>query len=97
MIDGITVQGFQMEYPVVSLELKDSNEKLYDYYVLNLYTLECERGFKVKKIYKTTRKGTKVMFEAFKSEDDVKEYGEFLKEKMEIYNKKWNENVKLDS
>lgn len=97
MINGISVMEYQIEYPTVNTKLKVENERLYDYSVLTLYTMECEKGFKVKKINKTTNKGTKVTFEPFKSEEDVQKYKNFLEIKMNDYNEKWDAKVKFNS
>lgn len=97
MSSVISVQEYQIEYPTVNLKIRNSNERLYDYSILTLYTMECEKGFKVKKINKTTNKGTKVTFEPFKSKEDIQEYKKFLENKMAEYNEKWKANVRLNS
>lgn len=86
---------FQKEYPVVNLKMKKENEKQYEYSLLVLYTLETERGFMVKKIGKTTNKGTKVNFIPFKSDEDVKKYKALLQDMATKFTAKWGTNVKL--
>lgn len=86
---------FQKEYPVVNLKMKNDDEKKYEFSLLVLYTLETERGFMVKKIGKITRKGTKVNFIPFKSDEDVKNYRDFLLEKSKAFTEKWGTKVKL--
>lgn len=86
---------FQKEYPIVNLKMKNENEKEYEYSLLVLYTLETEHGFMVKRIGKTTKKGTKVNFIPFTSDEDVKKYKALLLEKAKIFTEKWGTKVKL--
>ena len=88
---------FQKKFNSINLKLKKSNEKLYDYLILNLYTLECEKGFKVKKIFLTTKSGTKVKYSTFESEEDVKVYKELLDLKVKQFSEKWDIEVNVDS
>ncbi|ALS16904.1 hypothetical protein ACQPUL_01025 [Clostridium butyricum] len=95
-MDGVQVMGFQKEYPSVNLKMQKETPKFYDYAILNLHAFETEHGFKVKKIGKTTRKGTKVTYEAFKSQEDSEEYRKFLINKVKEFNEKWRSDVKVE-
>lgn len=87
---------YSKSFKSVNLKLKKEDEKGYDYSMLVLYTLETDKGFKVKKIGKTTKKGTKVTYEHFKSDNDVSDYLDLLKVKKEEFSEKWNINLKVE-
>lgn len=90
-----TVMEFQKEFPTVNLDMMKNNEKQYEYSMLILFTLEAARGFKVKRVGKTTKQGTKVTYTAFKSKEDVKEFDSIMRKKVDEFNTKWNENLKV--
>jgi len=92
-MEGIKVMGFQKEYPTVNLKMQKEDEKGYEYSILILYTLETERGFKVKKIGKANKKGTKVTYEVIKNEKDALEYKSFLEKKVKEFNEKWGTKI----
>lgn len=94
-MNGIQVMEFQKEYTTVNLEMQKEDQREYEYAILILYTLETDKGFKVKKIGKTTRKGTKVTYEAFKSETDSLDYKKLLEQKVKEFNDKWNAKLKI--
>jgi len=94
-MEGIQVMGFQKEYPTVNLKMQKEDEKGYEYSILILYTLETERGFKVKKIGKTTRKGTKVTYEVIKSKDEALDYKKLLEQKVKEFNNKWDTKIEV--
>lgn len=93
---SVQVIGLKNTYPNINLELQKEKPMIYDFLILNLYTSETENGLKVKRINKTTKKGTSVTYEAFKSEDDIKEYEQFLKGKVKEFSKKWDVNMKVE-
>lgn len=86
---------YQKNFKSVNLKLKNDDEKSYEYSILILYTLEIENGFKVKKIGKTTKIGTKVTYESFKSDEDVLKYKELLESKAKEFSEKWNIDLKI--
>ena len=94
-MEGIQVMGFQKTYPTVNLEMEKKNEKVYEYSILLLYTFETERGFKVKKIGKTTRNGTKVTYEVIKSGEEALKYKGLLERKVKEFNNKWDTKIKI--
>lgn len=91
-MNGISVVEFQKGFPEINLKLMKENIKLYDLAIITLYTIESERGFKVKKIGKTGRKGTKVTFEPIKNKEYFDEYLDKLKVMLDEYNKKYDTN-----
>lgn len=94
-MEGIQVMGFQKTYTAVDLKMQQENEKVYEYSILLLYTFETERGFKVKKIGKTNRSGTKVTYEVIKSEEEAIEYKKLLEQKVKEFNDKWGAKIKV--
>ena len=44
----------------------------------------------VKKIYKTSNKGTKVTFKRCTSQEEADKYSEVVREKMKVFEKKYN-------
>lgn len=91
----IQVMGFSKTYPTVNLKMQREDKKGYDYAILVLHAIETENGFKVKKINKTTSKGTKVTYEVIKSEGDALDYRKLLEQKVEGFNDKWGGKMKL--
>lgn len=95
-MDGISVVEFQKEFTEINLRLMKEDIKLYDLVIIGLYTVETKRGFKVKKIGKTGRAGTKVTFEPIKNKEDFEEYLNKLKGMLDEYNKKYGTNHTLE-
>lgn len=91
----IQVIGFQKEFPVVNLKMKNEDERKYEYSILILFTLETGDGYMVKKIGKTTNKGTKVNYTSFKNDEDIKKYSELLQGMVKAFNEKWGADLKL--
>lgn len=91
----IQVMGFQNTYPTINLKMQRENKKGYDYSILVLHAIETGNGFKVKKINKTTSKGTKVTFEAIKNEKDALDYRNLVDQKVKEFNDKWGTKMKL--
>lgn len=90
----VQVMGFQKTCPTVNLKIQE-DKKGYDYAILVLHAIEVENGFKVKKINKTTSKGTKVTFEAIKSEKDALDYKSLLEQKVKDFNDKWGTKIRV--
>ncbi|WP_283699114.1 hypothetical protein [Clostridium perfringens] len=95
-MDGISVVEFQKEFTEINLRLMKEDIKLYDLVIIGLYTVETKRGFKVKKIGKTGRAGTKVTFEVIKDKKDFEEYLDKLKGMLDEYNKKYDTSYTLE-
>ena len=93
-LESIQVLEFQTEYPTINLDLMKKT-KDYDMAIIVVYMLETERGFIVKKIGKTYKKGTKVTYKACESEEEAKKYREKLNELLNDYNKKYGTKYTL--
>ncbi len=88
----IKVIEFQREFPTINIYLMKNNPKDYDMSMLAAYTLETERGFMVKKVGKTYKKGTKITYKHFESKEEVINYRTKLDELLEEYNTKYDTN-----
>lgn len=92
-MNDVVVIGFQREYPTINLELMKSNEQMYDMAILVVYTSELERGFIVKKQFKTTKRGTKFTYKACKNEEEAKEYSLKVQELLRRYKEKYSLSI----
>lgn len=91
----ISVIEYQMEYPTLNLKHKQDNPMMFDYGMLYCYTKECERGFKVKRINKTTGKGTKFTYIAIKDDEDFEAYKTFVDKMIDEFNSKYGDAAKV--
>lgn len=71
-IEGMSVIGYKKSWGVMDLDLYKNDIDLYNKYLAFAEIQEFNKGFKVKRINKATRKGTTITFEAIKSEDEYK-------------------------
>lgn len=94
-IDGVCVLEYAIEYPTLNLKAKKDSEKTFDYGFLYCYSKECEKGFKVKKVGKTTKKGTKFTYTSIKDQKDFKEYEKTLKQMISNFNCKYGANLEV--
>lgn len=94
-IEGISVQGYGMEYPPMNLELFNTNRKSYDMFVLVAHIEEAKKGFKIKKIGKATKKGTKITYTAIESEEDLKQYSIKIRDLLKQYNENYGTKYTL--
>lgn len=94
-MSDFSVIGFTNTYPNITLKAKESNRQEYDKAILFVYINECKSGFKVKKIYETNGKGTKVKYEAIKDKNDFADYMGKVKKLVDLYNKEYGTNLKL--
>lgn len=92
----IAVVGYSKQFPTVNLKMQNDDPIGYDYSILILYSLETDKGFKVKKIGKTTGKGTKVTYETIKDKEDAIKYKEILESKVKDFNKKYKRKLKVN-
>lgn len=90
-----TILGFKNTFPIINWGVMKKNEKVYDIEILHLYLLNVKKGYKVKKIWKTTKKGTSVTYTAFKNQKEIGEYFEEFNKRVNEFNSKWNENFPL--
>ena len=91
----ITVKEITYTYPTINLDFKEKSKQDYDFVILGLYTEKCGEGFKVKKIYKTNKQGTKVKYEVIKDKNDFADYIEKVKKLIEIHNSEYGTKLKL--
>ena len=74
IIERVMVSEFQIEYTNINSELK-KNEKMFDISNIGIYIAKINDGFIVKRINKTTKKGTKV---TYKTPKDKKEFTRYI-------------------
>lgn len=92
--DIVQCVEYQVEYPSINLNMA-KYEKIYDMAIIVIYTMEIKSGYIVKKIGKTTRKGTKVTYKVIESEEEIKKYIKKVNKIIEEFNKKYNNNFSL--
>lgn len=89
----ISVQGFSKSFTSINLELK-KNEKDFNEILIAIYTLHLKEGFKVGKINKTTKKGTKVKYVPIKSDEELRKYIDEINQMMKVCNEKYGSELK---
>lgn len=94
-MEGISVQGYQMECPPMNLELLRTDKKRFDMFLIVAHIEEAKKGFKVKKVGKTTKKGTKITYSAIENEEDLKQYVSKMRDLVKQYNENYGTNYTL--
>jgi hypothetical protein len=89
----ISVAGFSKEFTSVNLELKQRGQ-VFSETLIAIYTLHLNEGFKVGKINKTTKKGTKVKYVPIKSDEELKDHIEEINKMIEENNEKYNAELR---
>lgn len=93
---AVICTGFTKTYPAINLHLKKSDEKGYDYTILLIYLSEIDKGFKVKRINKTSKKGTTVSYKLIKDAEDLQHYKNLIQEGIDGFNSKYRTDIKLE-
>lgn len=88
---GYKVSGYTINYPYINLELKNKKIHEYEMALLICHIEEIKKGMEVKKIYKTTSKGTSIKYEAIESEKEALEYADKIKNMIDKYNNKYRD------
>ena len=81
----IMLDEFIIEYPSLNLKLKEEAKQIYDLYIIGVYIAEYEKGFRVKKVYKTNKKGTKIRYKAILTVEEFNEVSEEIKRLIKEY------------
>ena len=89
--DGVYIKEVAKTYQELNLDLMKNSRKFYDLAIIKLYILELESGFIVKRINKTYRKGTKVIFKRCESQEEASKYSEKVNEMVREYKEKYKE------
>lgn len=89
----ISVVGFSKKFTSVNLDLKQK-EQVFSEVLIGIYTLHLSEGFKVGKINKTTKKGTKVKYVPIKSDEELKDYIEEINKRLEEHNQNYGAELK---
>ncbi|MGL4761096.1 MAG: hypothetical protein ACRCWG_06505 [Sarcina sp.] len=85
-----TVVEYQTTYEDVDLDLMNKSKEIYDLAILKIHTVEIKNGMLVKRIYKTSNQGTKVIFKRCTSQEEADEYSKMVNEKIKEYKEKYN-------
>lgn len=89
----INVLGFKKEYPSVNIDLKENDTERYDLCIIQIYLSELNLGYVVDKIYKTSKKGTKVSYRNYDKET-IREYIDKVNNLIDEFNIKHDKNLK---
>ncbi len=82
-MDGVTVIGYQMNYPKLTDKLKNTNVKAYNGALYNAKVNEARKGMIATKINKANSKGTKITFDSCKSIEEFDKYCDELNNEFE--------------
>lgn len=85
-----SVVGYVAEFPYINLELKNNEPKRYEIALLVCHIEELKKGMKVSKIYKTTKKGTSIKYEAIKNKTEALEYKDKIQNMVDEYNNRYS-------
>ena len=70
----VSVLEYQKNYSALDIRMMEECKALYDFSVIYIHVCELECGFKVKRINKTTAKGTKVTYSKIESKEELDDY-----------------------
>ncbi|MGG5463511.1 hypothetical protein [Clostridium sp. B9] len=91
-MSDFSVVEFQKEYPVLNFKLS-KNEKDYERGIIAIHVAELDKGFIVKKINKTTSKGTKVTYKFAKDEEEANNYVIKVNKMIDEFEEKFNTHL----
>lgn len=86
---------FERKFASINTNLMETKPKDYDMSILMAHLLETERGYMVKKVYKTTKSGTRFNYGIMDTDEDIQSFREKLDELVENFNKKYDANFKI--
>lgn len=90
---NIQVLGFKKDYPSININLKENDTEKYDLCIIHIYLSELDLGYIVDKLYKTSKKGTKVAYKNYDKET-IKGYIDKVNKLIDDFNIKYNKNLK---
>lgn len=89
MGEDVKVVEYSIGYKSMSLKLQQDLEILYDCMTLIVHISELNKGFRVKRFGKATRKGTNVRYSAIKTHEELLGYVKMLVTKFKEVVEKW--------
>lgn len=89
----VSVLEYQKNYSALDIRMMEECKALYDFSVIYIHVCELELGFKVKRIGRTTSKGTRVTYEALKDESDFNKYKKKIKEMQLKYKESYGDKI----
>lgn len=93
MSNDIEVLEYQIQYPTLNLNLKKEDKMMFDFGIIYAHSNQCDKGFKVKKIFKTSKKGTKFTYESIKSNEDFEEYKSLINDMINKFNAEYEVSI----
>ena len=84
-----------LECPALNLTVKKLSEKIFEKGVIFIHLEELRNGYKVKEMKETTDEGTSMVLEKIDGYRDFAICEEFIKDMVDIYRKKYNEEYSL--
>lgn len=91
-MNAIKVMEFQKEYSNVNLELT-KNKLEYDKAIIALYISELEDGFIVKRIYKTSKNGTKVTYKPCENLEEQQKYIKIVNKYIDDFEENYKKSI----
>lgn len=91
MKNNIEVLKFKKDYRGINDELEKSFPILFKYAIVHAKYSEIERGFKLKKQYKTYKKGTSFLYESFVNPEDQLKEADKLRLELKELNEKYSD------
>ena len=86
---------YEIKHENLNIEKLIKDKKKFDYEMVAAHIREYRKGFKVKKISKTHRTGTRFSYIKIAGYDDGEEYFGFLTEMIREYNNKYNDEINI--
>jgi hypothetical protein len=91
----ISVIGYDKDFPMLDLKLKKEDEFAYDFALIDISMRELAKGFGVRRINKTTKKGTTFKFDSVTSLEQLNKCITKIEEDLKVFNEKHNETAEL--
>lgn len=84
--------GYTIDFPYIDLELKKSDPRSYELALIVCHVEEAtKKGMKVKRICKTTKKGTSISYIPIENEKDSMEYADKVEKMIADFRAKFGE------
>lgn len=86
----------EIVYPNLDIQKLINEKKLFDFETIKAYIKEYKKGFKVRKISKTHKTGTRFTYIKINNNDELNDYKQFLVEMLREYNNKYNDKITME-
>lgn len=85
----ISIEGFQKIIPFLDLKLQKESPHIYDFALIIALNIEFEKGFRVIKINKANKNGTKITYSVIKSQEDLEQNSKKIKTLISEFEEKY--------